>query len=103
MESTISIPEALNCSTYPGIRSRLLGMSGLPPGKAQTTSTFASEPVAAGSFINLVKAMTCEVSQPMIPTRTGLSAPAGDANVIAIAVTIRNLDDIDGSAKVNAL
>ena len=44
-------------------------MSGLPPGKAATTSTASNGAGASGLLISLVKASTCEVSQPMMPAR----------------------------------
>jgi hypothetical protein len=55
MESTISTPAVRRPWVKPAIRSRELGMSGLPPGKAATTLKPARSPVALAllkSFVN---------------------------------------------------
>src|SRR5262249_45787090 len=65
----------------PATRSGLAGMAGLPPGYAATTRTPARLPFAFGSFSSFVNAMTCDVSRPITPARSGFfgsSPAAGD-------------------------
>ncbi len=91
IDPTISTPcFSRKVVVYSPTRFRLEGMSWLPPGYAATTRTPARSPVAFGPLSSFVNATTCEVSRPMIPARSGLTAGASSpARASTPAITPR--------------
>ena len=65
------------------MRLRLDSMSLLPAGNAATTRIPVRSPLAFGSFRTFVKATTCDVSSPMMPTFSGFGASAPEAGPTA--------------------